>query len=365
MLHCCRRGAENLRKLTKSHFEIRETNGIKCVMKIKDELTKNHGVQNPNQEPQIMAATGKENCPVESFIKYYSHLNPSLEFFFQRPKQKKISQGETTWYDNMVLGEKPLLTMMKKISKIAKLSIPYTNHCIRATTITVLDENDISSRHIMSLSGHRSENSLKSYNKTSNSMKRKMSHLLSGAASGDTDNSYTESNSLEVQVPSKSRKSDIQPTSSRSTENHASISMSDESMSNLSFDVGANSSPQNAITTSAVVDVHKATSAAASPPFKITPSTTMGEIMRLPHNDRLRELSKLRNFNFGLDISFPDDEDDADQCQPQQQQTMMPNISSPATKTQTKQRVRANFESLFCNQTPQRPIFYDCTFNFN
>ena len=73
------------------------------------------------------------------------------------------------------------MNMMKKISEEAKLSVSYTNHSIRATTVTILDNNGVEARHIMSVSGHRSENSIRSYSKTSQEMKRKMSMTLSDA----------------------------------------------------------------------------------------------------------------------------------------------------------------------------------------
>ena len=147
MLHFCRRGGENLRKLTKDHFTVREINGARFVEKSKDELTKNHREHDRNQDSAMMMETGADNCPVASFSKYLSLLNPKLDYFFQRPK---AFPKNGCWYDNMVLGEKTLLGMMKQISNAANLSIVYTNHSIRATTVTILDENNVESRHIMS-----------------------------------------------------------------------------------------------------------------------------------------------------------------------------------------------------------------------
>ena len=71
---------------------------------------------------------------------------------------------------------------MKKISKDASLSVIYINHSIRATTITMLDKAGVESRHIMSVSGHRAESSIRSYSKTSTNMKRKISATLSVGA---------------------------------------------------------------------------------------------------------------------------------------------------------------------------------------
>ena len=71
--------------------------------------------------------------------------------------------------------------MMKLIGKEAKLSRQYTNHSIRATAITVLNSKGVEGRDIMSVSGHRSINSLQSYCKTTDSRKRDMSQILSEA----------------------------------------------------------------------------------------------------------------------------------------------------------------------------------------
>lgn len=68
---------------------------------------------------------------------------------------------------------------MKDISRDAELSLLYTNHSIRATCITLLDNAGIEARHIMVQSGHKSESSIRSYSKTGLVTKRKMSDLLS------------------------------------------------------------------------------------------------------------------------------------------------------------------------------------------
>jgi len=52
---------------------------------------------------------------------------------------------------------------MSEISMEFKLSQVYTNHSLRATTVHLLDVASIPGRHIMSVTGHKSESSLKSY----------------------------------------------------------------------------------------------------------------------------------------------------------------------------------------------------------
>ena len=52
---------------------------------------------------------------------------------------------------------------MKEISTDAKSSQIYSNHCVRSTTVTVLDAAGIPIHRIMQTSGHRNESSVKFY----------------------------------------------------------------------------------------------------------------------------------------------------------------------------------------------------------
>ena len=95
-------------------------------------------------------------------------------------KIKTVDESDGVWYDNMIVGQRTLGDKIKKLSIEAKLSCVYTNQSIRAKTITILDECGYEARHIMALSGHRSESSIRSYaSQTSLSTKRKMSETLS------------------------------------------------------------------------------------------------------------------------------------------------------------------------------------------
>ena len=68
-------------------------------MKTNDELTKNHRDDDVQaEEGGMMIANDSPFCPVSSFEKNLSVLNPMNEFLFQRPKSS--GKGEV-WYDNM------------------------------------------------------------------------------------------------------------------------------------------------------------------------------------------------------------------------------------------------------------------------
>ena len=141
------------------------------------ELTKNRREDDEGFEGDLMYEKPGPNCPVVSFELYLSHLNPLNEFLFQRPK-RNVSTCEDVWYDNMVVGERTLGEKMKTMSREAKLSKCYTNHSIRATAVTILDKSGFEARHIMAVSGHKNEASIRSYSKTDICTKRKMSETL-------------------------------------------------------------------------------------------------------------------------------------------------------------------------------------------
>ena len=117
-------------------------------------------------------------CPVAVLKLYLSKLNLKQKAFPQRPYSSR--DGEThAWYCNALLGKNKIGVMMKEISKEAGLSQMYTNHCIRATAITALNEAGCDSRTIMTLSGHRNESSIKHYCRdASDKQKEHMSSAL-------------------------------------------------------------------------------------------------------------------------------------------------------------------------------------------
>ena len=62
---------------------------------------------------------------------------------------------------------------MKFLATDLKLSIQYTNHSIRATCISTLDSARFEARHIMALSSHKNECTIKEYSTTCPEIKRK------------------------------------------------------------------------------------------------------------------------------------------------------------------------------------------------
>ena len=124
-------------------------------------------------------------CPVKCFELYLSKLNPEIECLWQKPKET-VSNDDPVWYCMAPLGKNTLGTFMKTISKNANLSQEYTNHSIRATAVTLLDHSNSEARHIIRVSGHKSESRIRSYSRRlPESKQSEISDALSAACSVD------------------------------------------------------------------------------------------------------------------------------------------------------------------------------------
>lgn len=122
---------------------------------------------------------GSDICPVQCFENYLGKLNKKRPDLWQKEK-KHITGFEEEWYINQVVGRDTLNDTMKVLSYNAGLSKIYTNHCIRATVVDVMQEHEFKNREIMFTTGHKNESSLNSYStKLAPKKKREISQCLS------------------------------------------------------------------------------------------------------------------------------------------------------------------------------------------
>ena len=102
------------------------------------------------------------NCPVETFELYIAKLNTECEYLWQRPRSGDVNYTDTTWYEGRRVGHNTLEKFMKTLAEEANLiSRVYTNHSIRSTCISRLDENGFEARHITALTSHKSESTIR------------------------------------------------------------------------------------------------------------------------------------------------------------------------------------------------------------
>ena len=185
MYYLIRRGRENMRAMTKTSFRVsKDASGKHFIYQSVGESDKNHSIDDgPSEttgEGRIYATDGPK-CPVACFVKYINALNPHIDDLWQKPRSK-ISICENIWYCNVPLGEKYLGNMMAMFTQQYKLSQRYTNHCLRVTSLQVLDDLNVDSRHIIRVSGHKNTDSITNYaRRLSTARKRKISSLLTSS----------------------------------------------------------------------------------------------------------------------------------------------------------------------------------------
>eukprot|EP00057_Strongylocentrotus_purpuratus_P012654 XP_011667128.1 PREDICTED: uncharacterized protein LOC764748 isoform X2 [Strongylocentrotus purpuratus] len=182
MLYFCILGRENIRDMTLDSFEIcEEALGGKCYITLKDTLTRN---SRADKLGGVMTPTNGPRCPVASFLRYKDKLNPKCKWFWQRPAQHKREFNPSCsgpWYCNAPLGKNSFGDKMKTISSRAGTKA-YTNHCLRVTSISTLQNAGFRDREIMSVSGKKAESSLKHYASiTSSTAKENMSRAIAAA----------------------------------------------------------------------------------------------------------------------------------------------------------------------------------------
>ncbi|XP_030626588.1 uncharacterized protein kctd1 [Chanos chanos] len=146
-MYFCTRGRENQRELEEDSFGLAmDEDGRKFVYfkalgpyhkSRSASWTKKRSDTDDDNLPR-MYETGTEFCPYASFVKYLAKRNPLCKAFFQRPRDH-CSEGDTTWYENKAIGKNLLGTRMQMLSRAAKLSKTYTNHCIGAVSIATLN----------------------------------------------------------------------------------------------------------------------------------------------------------------------------------------------------------------------------------
>ncbi|KAK6491961.1 hypothetical protein HHUSO_G4176 [Huso huso] len=146
-MYFCTRGRENQRELEEDSFGLAiDEDGRKFVYfkalgpyhkSRSASWTKKRTDSDEDNLPR-MYETGTEFCPYASFVKYISKRNPLCKAFFQRPRDH-CSESDMTWYENKAIGKNLLGTRMQMLSRAAKLSKTYTNHCIGAVSIATLN----------------------------------------------------------------------------------------------------------------------------------------------------------------------------------------------------------------------------------
>lgn len=183
--HLCfyfgRRGREGWTSMMKDTFEFgTDDEGHEYVAFSKTESTKNY--QGGHKQKDMDYSDQRMYGPGVSILKFYlSKTHPMNHRLFQHPLVS-YKLLEDVWFRNEPIGKNTLSNMMQRISSKAGLSMQYTCHSVRASTISILYRAGIPTQSIINITKHKNEASLSHYiSGLSNAQKRECSSVLTDA----------------------------------------------------------------------------------------------------------------------------------------------------------------------------------------
>jgi integrase len=117
-------------------------------------------------------------CPVKSFQVYLSLLHPEIDALWRQPQCTSYRDEKSPHYGPAKVGHNPLDTFVRRMSQLCNIELHYTNHCLRATRVTILKRANYSDKQIMSITGHQSHSSLNICNHVSGNEKMMMGYTI-------------------------------------------------------------------------------------------------------------------------------------------------------------------------------------------
>ena len=131
------------------------------------------GLQHRKVQPKCVTYYGNESnpdrCLVRLYQLYISHRPTNVPHFYLTPLRKKI---DDVWYSKVPVGHNTLSQTVGRLCKLAGITGFKTNHSLRVTSATRLFQSGIDEQLIMSHTGHRSIDGVRSYKRISEEQKK-------------------------------------------------------------------------------------------------------------------------------------------------------------------------------------------------
>ena len=130
-------------------------------------------------------AVDQKVCPLASLKMFINKTDPNAKSLLNRCI-KDLNVKDAVWYTCQPLAKRTYSGFMTDLCKQAKCSKIYTAHCLRATAIQAMNDAGHELRHIMFMTGHKNEASIRSYNRHCSVQQQKsLSATLSRVATGE------------------------------------------------------------------------------------------------------------------------------------------------------------------------------------
>ena len=183
---CCLRGGQEHRALKLSQLQ---RDGEKYVYYENVSKNRNGSFKQLHIKSKVVPVfpcpEAGERCPVHLLDKYISKLPTAakeMDLFYVRPLDKKPQDPNMPWYSAVPLGKHTLQQKVKKMCADAGINGNKTNHSLRATGATELYKRGVPEKLIQERTGHRSLESLRTYERTSEEQHKAASSVLSASS---------------------------------------------------------------------------------------------------------------------------------------------------------------------------------------
>lgn len=199
-IHFALRSGEEHRSLQLSQFELVVPENGNARFIYTENYSKNNqgGLQHRKVKPKCVTCYANEKDPERCLVRLYqvylSHLPTDIQSFYLTPLRK--TKG-AMWYSKVPVGHNTLSQTVGRLCKQAGITGLKTHHSLRVTSATRLFQSGVDEQAIMSHTGHRSVDDVRSYKRISEEQKKAVSGILNSAC--------TKVNSIQAQPESCKR----------------------------------------------------------------------------------------------------------------------------------------------------------------
>ena len=187
-IHFALRSGQEHRSLKRSQFELQTDEDGSSFLLYTENTSKNYqgGLSHRKVKPKSVACyeykSNPQRCLVRIFQLYLKHRPADCDDVFYLTPLKR-PKGDT-WYSKMPIGHNTLSKTVSRVCSDAGISGFKTIHCLRVTTATRLFHSGADQQLIMSHTGHRSVDGVRTYKRESKDRKRSLSNVLNAASNG-------------------------------------------------------------------------------------------------------------------------------------------------------------------------------------
>ena len=143
-----------------------------------------HRKVQPKQVEHHANTANPSRCLVKLYQKYISHRPTDVpsKAFYLTPLKKP--QGNV-WYTKIPVGHNTLSKTVKRLCAAAGIEGYKTNHSLRVTAATRLFKSGVDEQLIMSRTGHRSIEGVRTYKRVCEEQTKELSSILNAATNGE------------------------------------------------------------------------------------------------------------------------------------------------------------------------------------